>query len=42
MIGYGYAAHVAPYEVAPTLYFAMIDDPDGNTVLLSAFWGEAA
>ncbi|MEP7292744.1 MAG: VOC family protein [Chloroflexota bacterium] len=42
MIGYGYAAHVAPYEVTPTLYFAMIDDPDGNTVLLSAFLGEAA
>ena len=42
MLGYGYASHVAPYEVTPTLYFAMIDDPDGNTVLLSAFLGEAA
>jgi len=42
MLGYGYRSHVAPYEVTPTLYFAMIDDPDGNTVLLSAFLGEAA
>lgn len=42
MLGYGYQSHVAPYEVTPTLYFAMIDDPDGNTVLLSAFLGEAA
>ncbi len=42
MLGYGYASHVAPYEVTPTLYFAMVDDPDGNTVLLSAFLGEAA
>ena len=40
MIGYGYASHVAPFEVSPTLYFAMIDDPDGNTILLSAFLGE--
>ncbi|MBX3083998.1 MAG: VOC family protein [Anaerolineae bacterium] len=42
MIGYGYHGHVAPYEVTPELYFAMIDDPDGNTILLSAFLGEAA
>lgn len=42
MLGYGYQSHVAPYEVTPSLYFAMIDDPDGNTVLLSAFLGEAA
>jgi predicted lactoylglutathione lyase len=42
MIGYGYKEHVAPYEVTPELYFAMIDDPDGNTILLSAFLGAAA
>ena len=40
MIGYGYASHHEPYNVSPTLYFAMIDDPDGNTILLSAFLGE--
>ena len=42
MAAYGYKVHVAPYEVTPELYFAMIDDPDGNTILLSAFLGEAA
>jgi predicted lactoylglutathione lyase len=42
MIGYGYEAHVAPYEVTPTLYFALINDPDGNTILLSAFLDPAA
>ncbi len=42
MIGYGYASHTAPFEVSPTLYFAMINDPDGNTILLSAFLGEDA
>lgn len=36
MIGYGYQSHVAPYETFFNTYFAMIDDPDGNTVLLSA------
>ena len=42
MIGFGYESHCAPYEVSPTLYFAMINDQDGNTILLSAFLGEAA
>lgn len=42
MAGYGYKVHVEPYEVTPELYFAMIDDPDGNTILLSAFLGAAA
>lgn len=37
MIGYGYTSHVEPYMVTPTLRFAMIDDPDGNTILLSAY-----
>jgi uncharacterized glyoxalase superfamily protein PhnB len=36
MIGYGYESHVAPYETPFNAYFAMIDDPDGNTILLSA------
>jgi catechol 2,3-dioxygenase-like lactoylglutathione lyase family enzyme len=26
----------APYDVTPELRFAMVNDPDGNTVLLSA------
>jgi hypothetical protein len=37
LTGYGYAGHVAPYDVTPTTRFAMVDDPDGNSVLLSAF-----
>jgi uncharacterized glyoxalase superfamily protein PhnB len=36
MIGYGYESHVAPYETPFNAYFAMINDPDGNTILLSA------
>ena len=36
LTGHGYAAHVPPYDVTPTLRFAMVDDPDGNTILLSA------
>jgi catechol 2,3-dioxygenase-like lactoylglutathione lyase family enzyme len=36
MIGYGYEEHCAPYDVTPELRFAMVDDPDGNTILLSA------
>jgi uncharacterized glyoxalase superfamily protein PhnB len=36
MIGYGYESHVAPYVTPFNNYFAMINDPDGNTVLLSA------
>jgi len=35
MIGYGYNSHVAPYLTPYNMIFAMIDDPDGNTVLLS-------
>jgi uncharacterized glyoxalase superfamily protein PhnB len=37
MTGFGYASHVAPYDVTPDLRFAMIDDPDGNSILLSAY-----
>jgi hypothetical protein len=36
LTGFGYASHCAPYDVTPTLRFAMVDDPDGNTILLSA------
>jgi uncharacterized glyoxalase superfamily protein PhnB len=39
LTGFGYASHVAPYDVTPTLRFAMVDDPDGNSVLLSASAG---
>ena len=34
LTGYGYVGHVAPYDVTPTTRFAMVDDPDGNSVLL--------
>jgi uncharacterized glyoxalase superfamily protein PhnB len=40
LTGYGYVGHCAPYDVTPTLRFAMVDDPDGNTVLLSASSGD--
>ena len=36
LIGFGYESHCAPYDVTPELRFAMVDDPDGNTMLLSA------
>ena len=36
MIGYGYQGHVAPFETPFNAYFAMINDPDGNTILISA------
>lgn len=37
LVGHGYASHQAPYWVTPELRFAMVDDPDGNSVLLSAY-----
>jgi len=37
LVGYGYASHQEPYWVTPNLRFAMIDDPDGNSILLSAY-----
>ena len=40
LTGFGYVGHCAPYDVTPTLRFAMVDDPDGNTVLLSASVGD--
>lgn len=36
MTGYGYESHVAPFVTPFNAYFAMINDPDGNTILLSA------
>jgi hypothetical protein len=36
LTAFGYVGHVAPYDVTPELRFAMIDDPDGNSILLSA------
>ena len=36
MMSYGYESHVAPYVTPFNMYFAMINDPDGNTILLSA------
>ena len=41
LTGYGYDGHCAPYDVTPELRFAMVDDPDGNTILLSAFAGQS-
>lgn len=35
LIGFGYQSHCAPYETSFGMYFAMITDPDGNTILLS-------
>jgi catechol 2,3-dioxygenase-like lactoylglutathione lyase family enzyme len=40
LTGYGYVAHCEPYDVTPELRFAMVDDPDGNTILLSAVAGD--
>jgi catechol 2,3-dioxygenase-like lactoylglutathione lyase family enzyme len=37
LTGYGYVGHYAPYDVTANTRFAMVDDPDGNTILLSAF-----
>lgn len=36
MMSYGYESHVAPYVTPFNMYFAMINDPDGNTILFSA------
>jgi predicted lactoylglutathione lyase len=35
LTGFGYQSHRAPYETSFGMYFAMINDPDGNTILLS-------
>ena len=36
LTGFGYVGHCKPYDVTSELCFAMVDDPDGNTILLSA------
>ena len=36
MIAFGYPSHAAPYETRFGMYFALIHDPAGNTILLSA------
>lgn len=41
LTGYGYASHCAPFDVSPTTRFAMVDDPDGNTILLSSTTADA-
>ena len=35
LTGFGYQSQRAPYETSFGMYFAMIKDPDGNTILLS-------
>ena len=36
MVGFGYDGFRAPYLTAYGMLFAMLKDPDGNTILLSA------
>lgn len=36
LVGYGYESFRAPYVASIGMYFALVKDPDGNTVLLSA------
>jgi catechol 2,3-dioxygenase-like lactoylglutathione lyase family enzyme len=36
LTGYGYQDCRAPYKTSFGMYFAMVKDPDGNTILLSA------
>jgi len=36
LTGRGYRGHRAPFETAFGAYMAMVDDPDGNTVLITA------
>lgn len=36
LVDFGYEGHFAPYETPIQTYFAMINDPDDNTILLSA------
>jgi predicted lactoylglutathione lyase len=35
LTGFGYRSHRSPYATTFGMYFAMINDPDGNIVLLS-------
>lgn len=36
LVAKGYRGHKAPFETRIGAYMAMVDDPDGNTVLLTA------
>ena len=36
LVGHGYESHCAPHDVTPELRFGFVNDPDGNTILLSA------
>jgi catechol 2,3-dioxygenase-like lactoylglutathione lyase family enzyme len=36
LVGLGYQSHHAPFVSSLGMYFATINDPDGNTILLSA------
>ncbi|HET8852558.1 MAG TPA: VOC family protein [Ktedonobacteraceae bacterium] len=35
LIGYGYQSYRAPFLYANGMYYALINDPDGNTILLA-------
>lgn len=35
LTGYGYQSYCAPFETTFGMYFALVNDPDGNTILLS-------
>jgi predicted lactoylglutathione lyase len=35
LTGFGYRSRRAPYKTSFGMYFAMVNDPDGNTILLS-------
>jgi catechol 2,3-dioxygenase-like lactoylglutathione lyase family enzyme len=35
MLSYGYKNHRSPYPLSNGMCFALVDDPDGNTILLS-------
>lgn len=36
LTGFGYTGHCPPYDVTADTRFALVDDPDGNTILLSS------
>jgi catechol 2,3-dioxygenase-like lactoylglutathione lyase family enzyme len=36
LVNFGYHGYRAPYVTPFNMYFAMVQDPDGNTILLSA------
>jgi len=42
LVGFGYQGFREPYQTSFGMYFAMVKDPDGNTILLSADADSAA